>query len=218
MKKSAIAALVLGTVTVPFAASAQQTGSTTQQPTASAQTGATTQPAAGAPAPSSPNLSVGAKVFGPAGDQVGTVESISGDNVVVNTGNVRATLARSSFGSGANGPTVGIGKADLEAAVQKAQTQASAATANALTPGAEVKSKDGQPVGKIAKVEGDNVVLDRPSGAVTLSKSQLASDPQQGLMLAMTAAEFEAAAKSATASAGATKGTAKGKADASTTG
>ena len=41
-------------------------------------------------------VSVGAKIFGPDGAEVGTVEQVQGENVVVNTGSVTAAPARSS--------------------------------------------------------------------------------------------------------------------------
>jgi hypothetical protein len=183
MKNTLIAALFIGAAAIPLAASAQD---------ASAGSAATAAPSA--------TLSVGTKVVDPQGQEVGTISSIAGDAIVLDTGAAKATLARSSFGSGPNGPTIGMTKAQLEAAVQQAKAQASTATDSALQPGADVRSKDGQPVGKIASVNGDNVVVDRAGGPVTLKKANFTADPQ-GPVLSMTAAEFESAAKAATGSA-----------------
>jgi hypothetical protein len=181
MKNSLIAALLIGAAAIPAAANAQA---------------ASAGGAAAASAPSA-SLSVGSKVVDPQGQEVGTISAISGDNIVLDTGTAKATLARSSFGSGPNGPTVGITKAQLEAAVQKANAQASTATDSALQPGAAVRSKDGQSIGKIASVSGNNVVVDRAGGPVTLNKANFTAD-QQGPVVSMTAAEFESAARAAT--------------------
>ena len=58
----------------------------------------------------SSQLTVGAMVYGPQGDEVGKIEQISDGNVVVNTGNNSATLPSSSFGKGAKGPMLGYSK------------------------------------------------------------------------------------------------------------
>jgi hypothetical protein len=186
MKIPMIAALLVGAAVLPAAASAQDSSPAPSTAPSSA-------PMPGAA------LAVGTQVYGPTGDTVGTVETLTPDAVVVNTGTAKATLARSSFGTSAKGPTIGMTKEQLEAAVQQAKTQASSALDSSLTPGAPVRSKDGQPVGKIGSVSGDNVVLDRAAGPVTLKKAMFATD-QQGLILGMTAAEFESAAHAATAS------------------
>jgi hypothetical protein len=198
MKNALIAALLMGTAAVPFTASAQDApaaggAATANAPTASDPGAATSTPSTSA------NLAVGTKVLDPQGGEVGTVASIAGDNVVLDTGTTKATLARSSFGTTPAGPTIGMTKAQLEAAVNQAKAQASTATDTALAPGAEVRSKDGQSVGKIASVNGDNVVVSRPEGPVTLKKANFTAD-QQGPLLGMTAAEFDSAAKAATAS------------------
>ncbi len=197
MKTSIIAALLLGTALLPVGASAQNTNASPANPSAAPPS---------APLPGA-TLAVGGTIYGPTGDPVGTIDSLTGDAVVVNTGAAKATLARSSFGTSTKGPTIGMTKEQLEAAVQQAKTQANGALDSALTPGAAVHSKDGQPIGKIASVDGDNVVLDRAAGPVTLKKTMFATD-QQGLALGLTAAEFESAAHAATASAGASAKTA----------
>ena len=45
------------------------------------------------------NLTVGAKIYGPNGNEVGTIEKIEGEAVVVNTGNVTAALPANTFGT-----------------------------------------------------------------------------------------------------------------------
>lgn len=197
MKKLYVAAL-LSAATIPFGATAfAAPPATTAQPTAPAGTSAP----AGAGAPAAASIAAGATVYDSQGVSVGTIESVSGDNVVLAIGASRATLASSAFASGAKGVTVNTTKAQLEAAIAQATAQNSASLDTALAVGADVQSKDGVVVGKVKSVAGDEVVLDRPAGAVTLAK-QFFTSGTAGLTIALSAAELEAAAKAATAPAG----------------
>ena len=65
-------------------------------------------------------------------------------------------------------------------------------------PGAEVRGKAGAIVGKIKEVNGDQIILDRTEGAVSLNKTMFTM-MSGALTLPLTAAELEAAAKAATA-------------------
>ena len=153
MKTSLITAALLAGIAIPGLAFAQSAMPSAAPTTAAPATAATA---------AAKGVAVGAKVFGPQGEEVGTIETISGGNVVINTGTSRATLAETSFGTGAKGPIIGLTKAQLDAAVMQAKAQASSAMDAALVPGADVSSKDGIAVGKIESVEGDKVVVDRP--------------------------------------------------------
>jgi hypothetical protein len=179
MKLSHLATALLGALLVPASALAQ----------------AESAPAAGA------SLAVGATVYDPQGGEVGTIESVSGDSVVLNTGTNKATLPKTAFGSGSKGPTVNATKAQVDAAVAQAAAKATAARDAALVPGAAVHGKAGSPVGTVKEVTGDNVILDRPGGAVTLTR-QFFTAGANGLSLTLTAAELDAAAKAASASEG----------------
>ena len=149
-----------------------------------------------ASAATSPALTVGATIYDPQGGEVGKIDSVSQDAVVIDTGAHKAALPRSAFGSGTKGPTVTITKAQIDEQVLAATQKAAAALDAALVTGAEVKGKAGTPVGTIKEVNGDQVVLDRPEGAVALSKKAFSAGPQ-GLLISFTAAELDAAAKAA---------------------
>jgi len=137
-------------------------------------------------------VAVGAKVFGPDGSEVGTVEAVQGDNVVVNTGNLTAALPSEVFSAGENGPTIGWNKAQLEAAVTEANQQADAALEAAFVNGADLYSVDGQMLGKIESVADDTFVVALESGAFTLPKEQVAMQGDKLTFLA-TAADLQAA-------------------------
>ena len=149
------------------------------------------------PAAAVPILAVGATVYDPSGGQVGTIESLSSDQIVIDTGTHKATLPRSALGSSTKGPTINATKAQIDALVAASEEKANAALNAALVPGAEVRGRSGSLVGTIKEVTGEQVLLDRPTGAVVLPNKAFATGPQ-GLVISMTAAELEAAAKAAT--------------------
>lgn len=145
-------------------------------------------------ATSVPVLTVGATIYDPQGGEVGQIVSMTNDAVVVDTGANQATLPKSAFGSGAKGPIVNITKAQIDEQVTAANQKAAEALEAALMVGAEVKGKAGIPVGTIKEVAGEQVVIDRVAGPVTLSKKSFGLGTQ-GLCIALTAAELDAAAK-----------------------
>lgn len=150
--------------------------------------------AAPAAAQSGVSLTVGTTVYDPQGGEVGKIESVVGENAIVDTGTNKATLPKSAFGTGAKGPVISATKAQLDALVTASAAKADAALTAALVPGAEVRGKSGALVGTVKEVNGDQVVLDRPGGLVTLLKPAFAAGPN-GLVISITAAELEAAAK-----------------------
>lgn len=165
------AAVVLG---VPGAACAQSTSSTAAVPT----------------------LAPGTTIYDTQGGEVGKIDSMTNDVVVVDTGTHKAALPKSAFGSGAKGPTITITKAQIDEQVAAAAQKAAAALEAALVVGAEVKGKAGAPIGTIKEVTAEHVVIDRAAGPVSLSRKAFGVGAQ-GLFISMTAAELDAAAKPA---------------------
>ena len=200
MKKSLIAAAIAAASIVPAAAMAQEAAA----------------PAAAAAA----TPTVGAKVFDAEGGEVGTVEAIQGNVVTVSTGTARAGLPVTAFVTREKGLTIGMNKAQLEAAVNGASAQNDAAKDAALVADAPVKSSDGVVLGTISKVEGENVTVALSNGsAVALQKSNLGLGTDGSLALGMTAADFTKAAQAAgSAQASADAGAAAGSAAAATEG
>jgi len=138
-------------------------------------------------------VTVGAKVYGPQGGEVGTIERIDNGVAVVNTGNLTANLPVDSFGEGENGPTIGWNKAELEQAVTAANEEAAAALAAALVAGSELYSVDGVLLGTVESVGEDGlVVVELDSGPISLPKAQMAVQAEKLTFLA-TAADVEAA-------------------------
>jgi hypothetical protein len=146
-------------------------------------------------------VAVGAKVFGPDGSEVGTIEQVQGDNVVVNTGNLTAALPSSVFGEGENGPTIGWNKAQLEAAVNEANQAAEAQLQTAFVPEADHYSSDAQLLGKVKSVGEDTFVVTLASGEFTLPKEQVTMQSDKLTFLA-TAADLAAAVAQASGQGG----------------
>ena len=73
-------------------------------------------------------VAAGATVYGSDGAPVGKIASVVGGNAVVDTGTRKATLALNAFGSGPQGPTITVTKAQLEDAVARATPPAPAAS------------------------------------------------------------------------------------------
>lgn len=176
MKFSSFLAVIAGAALLPSAAMAQAAPSTSES--------------------ASPSLSVGVTVYDPQGGVVGKVESLAGENVILDTGAAKATLPKSAFGSGAKGPSVNATKTQIEQLVADSMAKANAALDAALIPGAEVRGKSGALIGTVKKVDGAQVVIQRDTGPVSLTKAAFATAPS-GLTISLTAAELEAAAKAA---------------------
>lgn len=143
-----------------------------------------------------PVLTVGATIYDPQGGEVGKIDSLTNDAVVVDTGASKAALPKSAFAAGAKGLTVMITKAQIDEQVAAATQKATAALDAALVAGAEVRGKAGAPIGTIKEVTAEQVVIDRAAGPVSLSRKAFGMGAQ-GLFISMTAAELDAAAKPA---------------------
>ena len=113
----------------PAATGAPTTGAgdsavTGAAPSDAATTGAATSGAASGAAASdvTAQLTTGATVYDTQGAPVGTIEAVSGGNVVVSTGTAKASIPSTSFGRGTAGPVLAMTRAQLEAAVKGAGT------------------------------------------------------------------------------------------------
>lgn len=87
--------------------------------------------APGAPAAQAAAAKAGDTIYDTAGEAVGTIESVDGTNAVISTGTAKATVPLSAFASGPKGPTIGMTKAQLEAAIQGAAARSAAPSAPA---------------------------------------------------------------------------------------
>ena len=134
------------------------------------------------------NVTAGATVVDTTGAPVGTIESVNGGNAVLSTGTVKAAVPVASFAKGPNGLVVGITKADLEAKVQAATKPTE------IAAGMTVSGPGGAAVGKIDAVNGDLITVATATSKAQLPRTAFAQGPN-GLVIGMSAAELDAAAK-----------------------
>lgn len=164
--------------------------------TANAQEAATSPGTAAAPTPAA-EPAVGATVYDASGAEVGTIKSIAAPNFVIDTGKNSATLALSALGTGPKGPVLGMTKAQLDEAAEKASSAAKAETSAAIVADAPIYASDGSTqLGKVVDVTETDFVLDTGSTRVKLPKTSVAKGAS-GLMIGMTAEAFADATKSA---------------------
>jgi hypothetical protein len=106
------AAFIISTLALGFAAPAMAQGVPEGAPEAPM--------AAGESASEAVTAQAGDTVYDPAGEVVGTVESVAGDNFVISTGANKASLPLSALAGGEKGPTIGMSKSQLDEAIQRA--------------------------------------------------------------------------------------------------
>ncbi|OZA92020.1 MAG: hypothetical protein B7X57_09130 [Erythrobacter sp. 34-65-8] len=150
-----------------------------------------------APAALAAPPAVGATVYGPQGGEVGKVEQVDGQTVILDTGKHKVPLGVDAFGQGETGPTITVTRAQLDTMMDQQLAEAAAARDAALVPGTAVVSADSQPIGTIESVENDNVVLAMNDQKVALMREHFAVT-ETGLMALFTSAQLqEAIAKAA---------------------
>lgn len=138
-------------------------------------------------------VEAGMKVFGPNGGEVGTVESVAGGAVVLDTGKNKAALSPEAFAKAENGLSITMTKLDLDTAVEKAAADAKARLLASLTPGTEVKSVTGAAViGTIQESDAEYVTVDHDGQAVKLPVAAFMAQADS-VSITMTEDEFKAA-------------------------
>lgn len=153
-----------------------------------------------APAQAGTGPTVGATVYDAQGAEVGKIESVADGNAVVFTGTNRGTIPLASFGTSPKGPTLGMTRAELDAAAARAAAAAIEQLRARLAPGTEVRGKAGAVVATVKALDGDNVVLTTGKGEVRIPITGIGVNAQ-GPFIGMTQAEFDAAVSAHTAAA-----------------
>jgi hypothetical protein len=145
-------------------------------------------------AASAQDVAAGATVYGPDGVAVGTVESVAGGVVTLDTGAHKAPLPADAFGKSDKGPTITVTKAQLDEMVEQQLAAATAKRDAALVAGAAVVSPKGAALGTIKSVEGDAIVLETAEGPVQLKREHFAIDAGGKLIALFTADQIKTAA------------------------
>ncbi|WP_174275288.1 hypothetical protein [Sphingomonas bacterium] len=151
-------------------------------------------------APATPNVTAGAQVVDTAGAAVGSIESVTNGIATLSTGTTKVGIPIASFAAGDGKLVLAMTKAQIDAkgapAAQASAAASAAAAPVAITVGTAVKDQAGAKVGTIKAVNGDMVTVASETASAQLPKSSFAKGPD-GLMIGLTAAQFEAAAKAA---------------------
>lgn len=141
-------------------------------------------------AATSGGLTVGATVFGPQGNEVGTIEQVDAQTVIVNTGKHKVPLGHDAFGESDKGPTITVTKIQLDEIVDKQIAEAQAKRDAVLVAGAAVVSAKNLPLGTVDSVDGDTVILARNDKKVALKREHFGMS-DQGLMAYFTVEQID---------------------------
>jgi hypothetical protein len=147
-------------------------------------------------APAAPQAAAAPKagdtVYDGAGAEVGKIENVTSAGAVVFTGAARATIPLDKFGTSPKGPTLGLTKVQLEAAMAGASADLKAK----LVPGAEVRGTDGAVLGTVKAATDQQVTLSASGKEVNVPIAGIGAT-DQGLTMGLTSAQFQAAISSA---------------------
>jgi Cu/Zn superoxide dismutase len=146
-------------------------------------------------------VTAGATVSDTTGNPVGTIEEVNGDLAVLSTGTNKVSLPLTSFGAGPKGPVIAMTRAEVDAAASGAAAAQKNELVAQLNSGATVSDTTGAKVGTVEAVEGEFATIATANSKVRLPLTAFAKGAT-GPVIAMTAAELDAAAKSAAAPTG----------------
>ncbi len=147
------------------------------------------------------NVTVGATVFGPKGEPVGTVTSIANGVVTVDTGKHKAPLPAAAIGSNDKGLSITVTKDQIDGMIEQQIAAANAKRDAALVAGAAVSTAKGMPLGSISEVNGDDVIVETTDGPVAMKREHFAVNQAGTLIALFTMDQIKAAAAAAKASA-----------------
>ena len=120
------------------------------------------------------SVAAGQTVYGPEGNQVGTIDKVENGNAIVNTGTHTVALPVDKFATSEKGPVISVTKQQLDDLASQAEGQSAAQVDAALVAGAAVVDNAGVALGTIDKVDGDNVVLKTEKGPVAMTRKYFA--------------------------------------------
>ena len=143
-------------------------------------------------------IQVGAAVKDPQGGDVGTVESVDGEFVVVRTDRHAARLPVSSFTPTAEAVLFGLTRDQLNSQIDQALAQAQ----QAVAVGAMVHDRDGAPIGAVESVDAETVTFKLGEQPIRLPRASVAPGAN-GLRIGATLAELQAQVAAASAAAAA---------------
>ena len=146
------------------------------------------------------SVAAGATVYGNDGAEIGTVESVQGETVILVVDDMKAPVPANAFGSTEKGTSLNATKAQIVGMLQAARQEAIAKRA-ALVVGADAVTAKNAPLGTVLEINGDNVIIARGGdemSKVTLLREHFAAGPNGELMALLTNAQIDAAMAAST--------------------
>ncbi|MBX7483697.1 hypothetical protein [Qipengyuania qiaonensis] len=141
-------------------------------------------------------VTAGATVYGNDGVEIGTVEAVQGETVILVVDDMKAPVPANAFGTGEKGTSLNATKAQIVGMLQAAQQEAVAKRDAALTVGANAVTAKNAPLGTVLEINGDNVIIARGGDEmkkVTLLREHFAAGPNGELMALLTNDQIDAA-------------------------
>lgn len=147
-------------------------------------------------------VAAGATIYGPEGNEVGTIESVTDGVATLDTGKHKVGLPLDRFGENAEGQkTVAVTRDQLNTMVDEQLAQAAAQLDAVLVAGAPVVDVNGTALGSVGAIEGEEVTVETEWGAFALKKENFL--PGEGHVTAQVQADQVKAALGASAAASA---------------
>ena len=131
---------------------------------------------------------VGDTVFGPEGNEVGTIKTTDGTTVVIATGEHDAPVPANVLAEGPDGPVISVTKVQLNQIMAAQKAEALAKRDAAIVEGAMVHSADDVMLGTVGSIDGDTVVVKLADGSVALMREHF-TVPANGILTARFTAE-----------------------------
>ena len=133
-------------------------------------------------------VSAGTIVYGPEGNEVGTIESVTDGVATFNTGTHKIGLPVDRFGQNAEKQTtLAVTRDALNKMVEDQLAKTAAELEAVLVAGAPVVDVNGVALGSVGKIDGENVTVDTEWGAFALKKANF--QPREGGVTAQVLAE-----------------------------
>ncbi|XUU59468.1 hypothetical protein ACRAQ6_07710 [Erythrobacter sp. HA6-11] len=139
------------------------------------------------------DVNAGATVYGPEGNEVGTIASVTDGQAVLDTGKHQVPLGVESFGENETGLTITVTKAQINSMMDEQLAAANARRDAALVEGATVMSADGMQAGTVYTVDdADTAIVQSDAGIITLPRDAFALDANGNLMALYSAEQIAA--------------------------
>jgi hypothetical protein len=136
-----------------------------------------------------PAINVGMQVTDAAGGQVGIVNAMNGDNLVIKTDKHEVMLPKASFTVAEGKLLFGMTQAQLNAEIEKNLAAANAA----IVAGATVKGLTGAPLGKIDAVADGNATIALDGGKlIQVQQAALRGNTDGSVTIGYTADQLQA--------------------------